>query len=153
MCMYVYSVFVLSCVGRGLEMSWSFIQGVLPYVYKRLRNGSRKPKPRPGKGCRATGGKKLNKVDSFTVASYIASKKNSVQYYLSHRLSWSLYMGWRKWWKHYGLYYTHFFIDMVLDHFLPSIQPQSFFEWTRTNLYSLQRNFISFFFKIIFKLL
>jgi hypothetical protein len=54
MCMYVYSMFVLSCVGRGLAMSLSLIQGVLPYVYKRLRNRSRRP--RPGKGCRATGG-------------------------------------------------------------------------------------------------
>jgi hypothetical protein len=35
---YVYYMFVLSCVGRGLAMSWSLIQGVLPYVYKRLRN-------------------------------------------------------------------------------------------------------------------
>jgi hypothetical protein len=25
---YVYSMFVLSCVGRGLAMSWSLIQGV-----------------------------------------------------------------------------------------------------------------------------
>jgi hypothetical protein len=29
---YVYSMFVLSCVGRGLAMSWSLIQGVLPTV-------------------------------------------------------------------------------------------------------------------------
>jgi hypothetical protein len=29
---YVYSAFVLSCVGRGLAMSWSLIQGVLPTV-------------------------------------------------------------------------------------------------------------------------
>jgi hypothetical protein len=26
---YVYSMFVVSCVGRGLAMSWSLIQGVL----------------------------------------------------------------------------------------------------------------------------
>jgi hypothetical protein len=30
--MYVYSMFVLSCVGRGLAMSWSLVQGVLPSV-------------------------------------------------------------------------------------------------------------------------
>jgi hypothetical protein len=29
---YVYSMFVLSCVGRCLAMSWSLIQGVLPTV-------------------------------------------------------------------------------------------------------------------------
>jgi hypothetical protein len=29
---YVYSMFVLSCVGRSLAMSWSLIQGVLPTV-------------------------------------------------------------------------------------------------------------------------
>jgi hypothetical protein len=34
---YVYSMFVLSCVGRGLAMGRSLIQGVLPYVYKGLR--------------------------------------------------------------------------------------------------------------------
>jgi hypothetical protein len=30
----VYSMFVLSYVGRGLAMNWSLIQGVLPCVYK-----------------------------------------------------------------------------------------------------------------------
>jgi hypothetical protein len=30
-------------------------------------------------------------------------------------------------------HYTHFFINVVLDHLLPSTQPQSFFEWTRTS--------------------
>jgi hypothetical protein len=29
---YVYSMFVLSYVGRGLAMSWSFVQGALPTV-------------------------------------------------------------------------------------------------------------------------
>jgi hypothetical protein len=29
---YFYSMFVLSYVGRGLAMSWSLIQGVLPTV-------------------------------------------------------------------------------------------------------------------------
>jgi hypothetical protein len=29
---YVYSVFVLSYVGRDLAMSWSLVQGVLPTV-------------------------------------------------------------------------------------------------------------------------
>jgi hypothetical protein len=29
---YVYSMFVLSCVGRGLAMGWSLVQGVLPTV-------------------------------------------------------------------------------------------------------------------------
>jgi hypothetical protein len=53
MCMYVYSMFVWFCVSIGLGMSWSLIQGVLPYMYKRLRNRNRRP--RPGKGCRATG--------------------------------------------------------------------------------------------------
>jgi hypothetical protein len=52
MCMYVYSMFVLSCVGRGLAMSCSLIQRVLPYVYERLRNRNRRPRSR--KGCRAT---------------------------------------------------------------------------------------------------
>jgi hypothetical protein len=28
----VYSMSVLSCVGRGLAMSWSLVQGVLPTV-------------------------------------------------------------------------------------------------------------------------
>jgi hypothetical protein len=30
----VYSVFVLSCVGSGLAMGWSLVQGVLPTVFK-----------------------------------------------------------------------------------------------------------------------
>jgi hypothetical protein len=34
-CVYVYSMFLLSCVGRGLAMSWSLIQGVLPTVLDR----------------------------------------------------------------------------------------------------------------------
>jgi hypothetical protein len=34
MYVYVYSMFVLSYVGRGLVMSWSLIQGVLPCVAK-----------------------------------------------------------------------------------------------------------------------
>jgi hypothetical protein len=29
---YVYSIFVLSCVGRGLPISWSLAQGILPTV-------------------------------------------------------------------------------------------------------------------------
>jgi hypothetical protein len=29
---YVYSMFVLFCVSRGLAMSWSLVQGVLPTV-------------------------------------------------------------------------------------------------------------------------
>jgi hypothetical protein len=29
---YVYCMFVLSCVGRGLAMSWSLVEGVLPTV-------------------------------------------------------------------------------------------------------------------------
>jgi hypothetical protein len=29
---YVYSKFVLACVGRGIAMSWSLVQGVLPTV-------------------------------------------------------------------------------------------------------------------------
>jgi hypothetical protein len=32
MYVYVYSMFVLSYVGRGLAMSWSLLQGVLPTV-------------------------------------------------------------------------------------------------------------------------
>jgi hypothetical protein len=34
MYVYVYYMFVLSYVGRGLAMSWSLIQGVLPCVSK-----------------------------------------------------------------------------------------------------------------------
>jgi hypothetical protein len=34
MYVYVYSMFVLSYVGRGLAMSWSRIQGDLPCVSK-----------------------------------------------------------------------------------------------------------------------
>jgi hypothetical protein len=29
---YVYSMFVLFCVGRGLAMSWSHVKGILPTV-------------------------------------------------------------------------------------------------------------------------
>jgi hypothetical protein len=32
MYVYVYSTFVLYCVGRGLTMSWSLVQGALPTV-------------------------------------------------------------------------------------------------------------------------
>jgi hypothetical protein len=41
---YVYSMFVLSYVGRGLAMSWSLIQGVLPCMSKQIS------KPRPHSG-------------------------------------------------------------------------------------------------------
>jgi hypothetical protein len=34
MYVYLYSMFELSYVGRGLAMSWSLIQGVLPCVSK-----------------------------------------------------------------------------------------------------------------------
>jgi hypothetical protein len=34
MYVYVYSMFVLSYVSRGLAMSWSLIRGVLPCVSK-----------------------------------------------------------------------------------------------------------------------
>jgi hypothetical protein len=34
MYVYVYSMFVLSYIGRGLAMSWSLIQEVLPCVSK-----------------------------------------------------------------------------------------------------------------------
>jgi hypothetical protein len=35
-------------------------------------------------------------------------------------------------WKHCG-YCTYFFIDLVFDRLLPSLQAQSFLEWTRTS--------------------
>jgi hypothetical protein len=72
MCMYVYSMFVLSCVGRCLALSWSLIQGVLPYVYKRLRNQNRRPGP--GKGCRATE-KKTVLVDRGRFFSFLIYTK------------------------------------------------------------------------------
>jgi hypothetical protein len=34
MFVWVYSVFVLSCVSSGLATGWSLVQGVLPVVYK-----------------------------------------------------------------------------------------------------------------------
>jgi hypothetical protein len=38
---YVYCMFVLFCVGRGLAMSWSLVQGVLPTVLDNLKwNGN-----------------------------------------------------------------------------------------------------------------
>jgi hypothetical protein len=36
MYVYIYSVFVLPCVGRGLAMSWSHDQGFLPTVLRNL---------------------------------------------------------------------------------------------------------------------
>jgi hypothetical protein len=33
-CVHLFCVFVLSCVGSGLAMGWSLIQGVLPTVYR-----------------------------------------------------------------------------------------------------------------------
>jgi hypothetical protein len=39
---YVYSMFVLSCVGRGLAMSWSLVQGVLPTVLNKVTEVKRK---------------------------------------------------------------------------------------------------------------
>jgi hypothetical protein len=32
MYVYVYSMFVLSCVGRGIAMSWSLVQAFTPKV-------------------------------------------------------------------------------------------------------------------------
>jgi hypothetical protein len=46
MFVYVYSVFVLSCVGSGLAKGWSPVQGVLPIVLIKRR-------PRPEMGCSA----------------------------------------------------------------------------------------------------
>jgi hypothetical protein len=42
----VYSVCVVLCVGSGLAMGWSHIQGVLPIVYriKKLKNRPRSNK-------------------------------------------------------------------------------------------------------------
>jgi hypothetical protein len=34
---YVYSMFVLSCVGRGLAMSWSLVEGVVSIVLDKLK--------------------------------------------------------------------------------------------------------------------
>jgi hypothetical protein len=39
----VYSVFVLSCVGRGLVTGWSPVQGVLPTVY-RIKKLKKRPR-------------------------------------------------------------------------------------------------------------
>jgi hypothetical protein len=39
---YVYYMSVLSCVGRGLAMSWSLIQGVLPAVLDKETEVKRK---------------------------------------------------------------------------------------------------------------
>jgi hypothetical protein len=46
-CVCVYSVFVLSCLGRGLATSWSPVQGILPSV-KCLRNWEISPLPQSG---------------------------------------------------------------------------------------------------------
>jgi hypothetical protein len=35
--------------------------------------------------------------------------------------------------KKYYIYCTHFFMNMVLDHLLPSVHQQSFLEWTHTS--------------------
>jgi hypothetical protein len=43
----IYSVFVLSCVGRGLAAGWSPIQGVLPIVY-RLKKLKTRLRPNQG---------------------------------------------------------------------------------------------------------
>jgi hypothetical protein len=61
MYVYVYSMFVLSYVGRGLAMSWSLIKGVLPCVSKCL-NRFRNPigRPRPDSGLLRHRGKKTN---------------------------------------------------------------------------------------------
>jgi hypothetical protein len=40
------------------------------------------------------------------------------------------------------LYCTHFFINMVMDQLLPSIQPQPFMEWTRT---SFEQSLVEFY--------
>jgi hypothetical protein len=48
-CMCVYCVCAFLCLGRGLETSWSLVQGVLPIVN---RSGNRK-EARAHKSCRA----------------------------------------------------------------------------------------------------
>jgi hypothetical protein len=48
-CVCVYSVWVVLCVGIGLETGWSPLQGILPTLY-RLRNW--KSGQCPTKGCR-----------------------------------------------------------------------------------------------------
>jgi hypothetical protein len=52
MFVWVYSVFVLSCVGRGLATGWSPVQGVLPIVYKCKIREPHKRRPRPDMGCK-----------------------------------------------------------------------------------------------------
>jgi hypothetical protein len=49
-CVRLFCVCVVMCVGRGLATDWSSVQGVLPTAY-RLRNG--KSGQGPTKGCRA----------------------------------------------------------------------------------------------------
>jgi hypothetical protein len=39
---YVYSMFVLSSIGRGLAMSWSLVQGILPTVLDKETEVKRK---------------------------------------------------------------------------------------------------------------
>jgi hypothetical protein len=50
LCVLLFCVYVVLCVGRGLATGWSPVQGVLPTVYriKKLKNGQC-----PTKGCRA----------------------------------------------------------------------------------------------------
>jgi hypothetical protein len=52
MFVFVYSVFVLSCVGSGLATGWSLVQGVLPIVYKCKIKEPHKRRPRPDMGCK-----------------------------------------------------------------------------------------------------
>jgi hypothetical protein len=47
LCVSLFCVYVVLCVGRGLSTGWSSVQGVLPPVYM---NKKLKTRPRPNKG-------------------------------------------------------------------------------------------------------
>jgi hypothetical protein len=51
LCVRLFCVYVVLCIGIGLAMGWSLVQEVLPSVKKRLRNWRRSQGPT--EGCRA----------------------------------------------------------------------------------------------------
>jgi hypothetical protein len=68
LCLRLFCVCVVLCVGSGLATGLSLIQGVLPSVKKKMIT-ELKNRPGPSKGCRATG-KKKEKIILFTYLVY-----------------------------------------------------------------------------------
>jgi hypothetical protein len=67
-CLRLFCVCVVPCVGSGVAMSWSLVQWVLPSVWKRSRNWRRGQ--RPTNRCRAIDGWMDERMNEWDFSSW-----------------------------------------------------------------------------------